>query len=672
MILSSVMRFADYLYGKAKRSLIGSALSYYPEVLREEHTAENSFEKHSEYGVAATDADFQTDINTKKKSRKKLSDTVSSSIRNFQRLFAKSVDQSLLVNLVRKFVSSLLYLPMRSIGIATCSFGMYTLLMSLIRYFLIDRSIQFAIEYIIAGIVLVTISMPMLVSTASLAYVLVTSRTMNWIIFRVCGIRYDKIDITTPPRVQNNWPFLIGMLLGLLSFFVSPIYIALAIIAAAVVYLIVCIPECGILLLFLTLPFVPTMAAAALNIFTALCYFIKLMRGKRLLKFERIDIMIAIYAVIVLFGGIFSVTGGSFKPSLLYVSFICGYFVVVNTIRTGEWVDRCVGALLISAAVVGFIGLWENFSGSVATTWQDEKMFEEISGRVVSTFGNPNVLGEYLIMTLPFAIALFFMTKKLSKKAGALILCAIGGGCLIYTWSRGAWLGFLIAMLCFMLIYTKKTVFLIVAGVASLPFLPFVLPQSIINRMASIGNIADSSTSYRVNIWKAALNMINDVLLSGIGVGSEAFGIVYQKYTFSGIESAPHSHNLYFQIIIEVGIFGLFVFLIVMLLFVQSCFSYLGSDYAKLTLNRDASSGELGIGVYAASNRMKMKSRLYVTAGFAAIIAMLAQGVTDYVWYNYRVFFMFWLVMALTQAARRTAVSETVIDKNPISIELQY
>ena len=32
------------------------------------------------------------------------------------------------------------------------------------------------------------------------------------------------------------------------------------------------------------------------------------------------------------------------------------------------------------------------------------------------------------------------------------------------------------------------------------------------------------------------------------------------------------------------------------------------------------------------------------------VIAFLAQGLTDYVWYNYRVFALFWMVIGLSVA----------------------
>ena len=44
------------------------------------------------------------------------------------------------------------------------------------------------------------------------------------------------------------------------------------------------------------------------------------------------------------------------------------------------------------------------------------------------------------------------------------------------------------------------------------------------------------------------------------------------------------------------------------------------------------------------------------------MLAVLAQGMTDYIWYNYRVFLMFWLMLGLSAAVRRV-LSDTAEEK---------
>ena len=116
--------------------------------------------------------------------------------------------------------------------------------------------------------------------------------------------------------------------------------------------------------------------------------------------------------------------------------------------------------------------------------------------------------------------------------------------------------------------------------------------------------------------------MLEDVGLFGIGIGEEAFKKIYPMYALTGIEAAPHAHNLYLQIAVEMGVFALIAFLIFIFLFAQFSFSF-----CKSAMNRSNKLLSLGI--------------------FCGVLALLIQGMTDYVWYNYRVFLLFWMIVGL-------------------------
>jgi putative inorganic carbon (HCO3(-)) transporter len=91
--------------------------------------------------------------------------------------------------------------------------------------------------------------------------------------------------------------------------------------------------------------------------------------------------------------------------------------------------------------IVSAYGVIQYVFGFGASTWHDESMFSDISGRVVSTFENPNVLAEYLIMFIPLAFAMMIVSQKRELKAASLVCFASAALCLVFTWSRGAWLG---------------------------------------------------------------------------------------------------------------------------------------------------------------------------------------------------------------------------------------
>ncbi|MGN1128942.1 MAG: hypothetical protein ACI4T6_08325, partial [Candidatus Flemingiibacterium sp.] len=49
----------------------------------------------------------------------------------------------------------------------------------------------------------------------------------------------------------------------------------------------------------------------------------------------------------------------------------------------------------------------------------------------------------------------------------------------------------------------------------------------------------------------------------------------------------------------------------------------------------------------------KRGTKLLGAALFCGLLAVLVQGMTDYIWYNYRVFLMFWLLLGLSAAVRK-------------------
>ncbi len=549
--------------------------------------------------------------------------------RPFKMTIARGFEESFILSKISHFINTVLYSAQKVHGVFFFSFGLYVEIVFFIKAALIKASFsEVSFMPVLIGAVLMIMSLPLIFSTQTLAQGIVESKISSFIVFNIIGANRESFEKNIVCKDHLYTPFIIGMVLGLLSIFVPVLYIVIGIVLLLAAYSILAIPESGVLLLVFLSPFAPTMALAALTVLVIAAYALKLLRGKRSLKFSLNDSIIAVFTVITLLGGVISPNpGGSIKPALIYTIFLLGYFLCANLIRTTKWLNKCLCALTSSLFIVSAYGVLQYVFGFGSSTWHDEEMFSDISGRVVSTFENPNVLAEYLIMLIPLAFALMIISTKRNVKAAAMVTFMASVVCLVFTWSRGAWLGFIFGMLVFLLIYSKKIFALLLSGIVLIPFLPFILPDSIINRFSSIGNLADSSTSYRVNIWSGVMRMLKDHFVSGIGTGLPAFSEIYPKYSLSGIEAAPHSHNLFLQIITEHGIVALIIFLFIILLYSQ--------------------------GVFTFNKYETRKTKLIPVALMSGIFAVLVQGMTDYIWYNYRVYFIFWIVIGLTTAARR-------------------
>lgn len=404
--------------------------------------------------------------------------------------------------------------------------------------------------------------------------------------------------------------------------------------AAFFMLLVMYAPITGVFMAVFAAPFVPTMALAGLCLWTALSLVIKSVSDKNFKwRFDGLGICIILFLAVLFISSAMSFAKmSSLKVWAMYLVFVGFYFVIINSVKTKEQLYGLFKLLAISGALVALYGVAQYVFGWTTTNaWIDEEMFEDATMRVYSTLGNPNVLGEYLLLVLPVAAVymLKFKWKSLAKYTyGAMF--AVLALCLILTQSRGCWIGFMASAVIFVTFYEGKLWGLLPLA---LLMLPFVMPQTIAERIMSVGNMEDSSTSYRVFIWLGTLGMMKYYWLGGIGMGETAFAKVYPFFSYNAI-IAPHSHNTFLQLLVEAGISGLLVFLIMQVVFIK----------------------QMSV-VYRHDNKKSIDSMLALALG-SGVIGFLIQSMFDYTFYNYRVLAVFFMVLALGMALKHIKLPE--------------
>lgn len=381
-------------------------------------------------------------------------------------------------------------------------------------------------------------------------------------------------------------------------------------------------------------PAAPTMAVLGLCAIGYASLLLGLVRDRgRDLAWSPINRYVILYAAVYFAGTLFSVDlRTSLEPGLLSIAFILFAVVLGNAVTGQRQLDTLLALMVTVGAAVAAYGILQYLFGwgYQSAAWVDNDMFSSISFRVPSTLGNPNMLGQYLILTISLGGAKLLAAKDWPSRAYYFCCCGVMCVCMILTFSRGAWLGLLFAGVVFVVLLNPR---LILLAPFALVALYFVLPETVISRFASIGNLGDNSTSYRVYIWIGVLAMLKDYWLCGIGPGDAAFNRVYPAYSYSSIV-APHSHNLFLQIVCDAGIAALAVFIILLFVYFRMMCTALGRE-------KDWS------------------SKLFQTAFTAGTCGFLVQAMTDYSFYNYRVMFLFWAWLALGGlAARRSQLPE--------------
>jgi len=341
---------------------------------------------------------------------------------------------------------------------------------------------------------------------------------------------------------------------------------------------------------------------------------------ERKLRFSPLNKFIYIYAAVYFVSIITSVDmKGSLFGGLLTVFFVLFAIVMENAIESKKQVKVLAFLLSGTGVLVSLYGFYQYmFQSKFGGVWVDTDMFASISFRVYSTLENPNVLGEYFLLVIPLAVAGFFISKNWLLKLYYMGCTGVMMVCLVLTYSRGCYIGILVAAAVFLVLLDRRFIILGVFGVMALPF---VLPDTIIQRFMSIGNMNDSSTSYRVNIWLGTISMLKDYWLSGIGPGQSAYNKVYPFYGYNGI-SAPHAHNTFLQIMCDTGIMGIITFVLI----IYQYFKNLFITYLK---------------------EKDFEAKVLTISAMSSVMAFMVQSMFDYTFYNYRVMLLFWIFIGL-------------------------
>ena len=559
--------------------------------------------------------------------------------RRIRAFLARSIESCVTISLTTKIIDKLCSFPLQYYGNYGLFFGIYTVVIYYVKHF-IPWLEPAPSSHLWTGIIVAISSIPLIFSRLNLSTTVKNSVFGRGIFKHAFGFSDETFDNKkSTSRGKGNLMLLLGLIFGIATLFIHPLYIIIAIFTIVMITLIAITPEIGVLLTIAVLPFLsftetPTIWLCLMILITAFFYIIKLIRGKRLFKLEALDFTVLLFCIIILLSSLFSAGGrASVYSATVSAVLLLGYFLLVNLMRTEKWIKRCIIALVASASVVSIIGIFEFIFGKKNNDWLDQSFFGMIKTRVVSLFENPNMLAVFLVSIFPFLIALLIDSKAKNAKFLSKILIILFLACIVFTWSRAAWLAIILGTLIFAILYTKKSFRFFGIALLSVPIIPIILPTSIIERFLSISNLTDSSIAYRIYTWKGTLAAIKDYFFCGIGYGDSAFQAIYPSYAYSGIEAAPHSHSLLLQLILCIGIIGFVIFAIALFLSFQK-----NLEYVK--------------------NQKNNSSTIYVIASIASVISALIIGIFDYIWYNPRMFYLFWISLAIGAAVVRVGNSE--------------
>lgn len=259
-------------------------------------------------------------------------------------------------------------------------------------------------------------------------------------------------------------------------------------------------------------------------------------------------------------------------------------------LHADPWAWRIIlFVILLGGLSQALIGIWQfGLRGS------GPEHFQVAGGhfyRAYGTFEQPNPFGGFISWIAAMGVGAFLgemmhglKTRMFSRQhiLWMVFLAAASASALlalVFSWSRGAWLGS-VGGICAIIFFVPRKRFL-GASLLAVGLVLLVIawqsswfPPAVVERLASftgdlrIGDVrgadindANYAVLERLAHWQSALDMATYDLATGVGFGN--YETVYPAYALINWPDAlGHAHNYYLNILAETGVMGLLAYLI--------------------------------------------------------------------------------------------------------------
>ncbi len=245
-----------------------------------------------------------------------------------------------------------------------------------------------------------------------------------------------------------------------------------------------------------------------------------------------------------------------------------------------DW-NKVVFIFTVAGLVQAILAIWQFFSQSIiANKWfglsahdpgtLGDLVIETSSGRWLRAYGSfphPNMLAGFLVICLLLAIVtlVFYFSKKIYltwQKMFIWLSLLLMYFALILTFSRSAWLVFLLCFLIFIAItiwQKNKFYFLVLLKIGLILVLLtlvtfFILPDVWKTRITG-GRLEQMSTEQRGIYSEEAANLFKNNWYQGVGLGNFTQATHQLNNNKEAWDYQP-VHNIYYLSVIEIGILG--------------------------------------------------------------------------------------------------------------------
>ena len=319
----------------------------------------------------------------------------------------------------------------------------------------------------------------------------------------------------------------------------------------------------------------------------------------------RVPFLLFILACLIAVGNAYDVSY-SFE-SLKKLLEILIFFWVVNCVRENRLRDSLSLVLIISASLAGLLGFYQAWEGGVT-----------VRDRVEGTMSVYMTFAGLLMMVGLHALGRVLIRKP--TQSWLWISVGIISICLIFTFTRQAWLGYLIGLI-LLLCFWKRIYILFIPVLIAV--LIMIGPHGVKHRLSDMISGKDATFAMRKALWQGGWNVFKDYSLTGCGFRCMDLVLTQYPDPTGYIKRFRGMHNNFVQLAVDTGVLGLSAWLGIWICFFRSL-------YQRISAQEETS-----------------PEQWVLWGSFASVIAFLAGGFFESNYYDSEVAMVLFFLMAL-------------------------
>jgi len=301
------------------------------------------------------------------------------------------------------------------------------------------------------------------------------------------------------------------------------------------------------------------------------------------------------------------------------------YLVILNLFRSKEKIVGLLSYLALPTLVISVWAILQHFGIVTKLFYQvgnaDLDQYLTAPIRAFGPFDSPNSLAMFLAPAICLLLIPINSIQKRSSKILSVVLLVVPLLALYFTTSRASFIGLLCAIFIFALISFFKTRKLGYLAV-SLVFLIGV-GLGLFFSISTTNEARVESNTVRTRIYHYSIELAEKNWFRGVGLGG--FPAAIDKYTVDdpefhiyNLSYAIHPHNVFLAMWLNLGLFGLF------------CFIALLVDFGR-----------------AANKRLKSDQWRVATFAIMAMSTIIVHGLFDTTYFKNDLSALFWLVFGI-------------------------